>query len=169
MGRLLLPPEDECPEEPLVFLAGPIQGAADWQSEAIRLLHERDPDILVASPRRAGGIKGSFTPEMYREQVDWEHVRLRQALCGGVTLFWLAKEEQHYCDRAYAQTTRFELGEACGLSLLFPSKIVVGIEEGFSNARYIRHTLKEKYASVVLADSLEETCQEAVDLYRNEE
>jgi hypothetical protein len=37
-GALILPPQYVTVEGPLVFLAGPIQGAPDWQREAIALL-----------------------------------------------------------------------------------------------------------------------------------
>src|SRR5579884_2152272 len=53
---------------PVIFLAGPIQGTGDWQSEARRLIHARRPEVIVASPRRAY-LPGEFD---YGKQVDWE-------------------------------------------------------------------------------------------------
>lgn len=38
--------------EPLIFLAGPIRSAPNWQDTAIELLFAKRNDISVASPRR---------------------------------------------------------------------------------------------------------------------
>ncbi len=46
---LVLPPNDPEVTGPVIFLAGPIQGALDWQAEAIRQLGDR---AHVANPRR---------------------------------------------------------------------------------------------------------------------
>ncbi|MEO2088207.1 MAG: nucleoside 2-deoxyribosyltransferase domain-containing protein, partial [Gemmataceae bacterium] len=107
MSRVILPPHYPDPAGPVVFLAGPIQGAPPWQADAIRHLHELLPELHVANPRR-GYSPGEFD---YAAQVDWETHHLRRAAAGGVILFWLAKEHTHFCERAYAQTTRFELAE----------------------------------------------------------
>ena len=139
-------------------MAGRIQESEDWQAEAIRILKDI-PDILVASPRRPNiVIKGDLEGRDYSEQVDWEHYYLDLARRSGTTLFWLAKEKRHDCERAYAQTTRFELGEAMANHVLSGAKLVVGIEEGFTNARYIRHTLNKKAPSAILCKNLHETC-----------
>lgn len=143
---------------PVLFLAGPIQGAEDWQAKAIRILKDI-PDILIASPRRPNiKIKGDLAGRDYAEQVDWEHYYLDLSARRGVTLFWLAKEKHHDCERAYAQTTRFELGETMARHIYSGAKLVVGIGEGFTNARYIRHTLKKKAPTVIICKNLHETC-----------
>ncbi|MBI4854122.1 MAG: hypothetical protein HY819_20185 [Acidobacteria bacterium] len=77
-------------------------------------------------------------------------------------MFWLAKEITHTCDRAYAQTTRFELGEWKARYDQGKIKLVLGIEEGFSNSRYIRRRFSQDCPSVKICSSLEETCQEIV-------
>lgn len=60
---------------PVIFLAGPIQGAADWQSEAARIIKRLNRNVIVASPRR------DYKPEEfdYGGQVDWETFHLRRA------------------------------------------------------------------------------------------
>ena len=164
-GMLIQPPmQVEEPQNPLIFLAGPIQGAPDWQALAPHFIWAGDEYVNIASPRRPLKFEGKFSGRMYEEQVRWEHEYLRRAGERGVVLFWLAREAEHRCDRAYAQTTRFELGEACVLHATRGYKVVVGIEEGFSNARYIRMTLGAKYPNIPLADTLEETCFLAVNL-----
>src|SRR5262249_53460006 len=143
----------------LIFLAGPIQGAPDWQAEAIALLHHA-PGLTIANPRR-DRYDGA---NAYVEQVAWEHHHLQRAGDSGVALFWLAREAEHFCDRAYAQTTRFELGEAVTLHRWQGIKVVVGIDEGFSNARYLRYTLPRKAPNIPLRSTLREACEAALAL-----
>ncbi len=99
---------------------------------------------------------------MYNEQVDWETYYLRRAAKQGVVLFWLAKEFRHTCDRAYAQTTRFELGEWKVRHERDGTKLVVGIEQGFTNAKYIKRRLSQDCKDVPLCSTLEETCKSAI-------
>ena len=106
-GIVIEPPNYPEISGPLVFLAGPIQGAL-WQPEAITLIQKAAPKLHIASPRR-NYLPGEF---VYEAQVDWETNFLRKASKIGAILFWLAKEAYHQCDRCYAQTTRFELGES---------------------------------------------------------
>lgn len=144
----------------VVFLAGPIQGAANWQAEAIGLLGQLASHLHVANPRRAY-LTGEFD---YDAQVDWETHHLRRAAADGAVLFWLAREAVHACDRAYAQTTRFELAECKVRHERDRTRLVVGIEEGFTGARYIRRRLAQGYPAVPLCDTLEDTCRRAADL-----
>lgn len=53
MERITLqPPESIETSSPVISLAGPMQGAPDWQSTAADLIHDIDLAIVVASPRR---------------------------------------------------------------------------------------------------------------------
>jgi len=158
---------------PLIFLAGPIQGAPSWHDEAISILHEIDESICIASPCRRKvrideasipGASKEFTSEMYNEQVDWETHYLNRAAKDGVVLFWLAKETKHICTRAYAQTSRFELGEWKERSRWTNAKLVVGIQKGFTNERYIRRRLAQDCSDIQIADTLEATCMAAIQL-----
>lgn len=153
-------------DAPLIFLAGPIQGAPDWQLQARDLIRSLDADVHIASPRRLFRHEGDFTDAMYREQVAWEHHYLSHAAKYGVTLFWLANEERHYPDRAYAQTTRFELGEAMMRHHLLGARVVVGFDTAFSNAKYLRLTLMAKAPGIPLESTLEATCRKAVEIIR---
>lgn len=162
MGKTLIAPEYGDVPGPLIFLAGPIQGAADWQKRAIELLAPH-PGVNIASPRRPLSAE-DFSEADYNAQVDWEHHHLARAAENGAILFWLAKESVHDCGRAYAQTTRFELGEAVTLCRLRGAKVVIGIEEGFTNARYIRRTLAKKAPAIPMCSTLEEACEQALRL-----
>jgi len=130
-GKILQPPEYADLEGQLIFLAGPIQGSSDWHANAIEIISKISPEVNIASPRRYVGIKyvkGDFTPEMYNEQVDWETHYLNNAAKTGLVMFWLAKEFEHRCDRAYGQTSRFELGEWKVKHEKDKVKLVIGIE-----------------------------------------
>jgi hypothetical protein len=160
MPHVILPPHYPDPAGPLAFLAGPIQGAPLWQAEAIAYLHELMPELPVANPRRgyqAGDLE-------HAAQVDWETHHLRRAAADGVILFWLAKEESHRCDRAYAQTTRFELAEWKVRHERDGAKLVVGLDDGFTGARYIRRRFAQDCPGVPVCVSLRETCEAAVQL-----
>ena len=162
-GKIILPPNYETINGKLVFLAGPIQGAPDWQQEAIDYFKIRVPNLNVASPRRHIERKGEFSPEMYNEQVDWETHHLRRASQDGAIMFWLAREAQHDCGRAYAQTSRFELGEWKTRHERDGTKLVVGIAEGFTNRRYLMRRLSQDCPEVPVCSTLEETCRKIVE------
>jgi hypothetical protein len=176
-GRLFWAPAVVDITGPLIFLAGPIKGATRWQDDAVEYIWSLDDSIHIASPRRpmttltADKKHQKFTPEMFNEQVDWETKYLNRAAAmnldsseKGVVLFWLAKESVHLCERAYAQTTRFELAEWKEKYLEFGVMIAVGIEEGFSGAHYIRRRMLQDCPEIPIRDTLEETCRDAVAL-----
>jgi hypothetical protein len=144
----------------IVFLAGPIQGALDWQKEAVAIFDKLEAKITIANPRREY-LDGEF---VYEKQVDWETANLRAASEQGVILFWLAAEHTHNCDRAYAQTTRFELAEWKIRHERDGVKVVIGIDKGFSNGRYIRRRISQDCPDIRIQDSLEDTCKEAIRL-----
>jgi Nucleoside 2-deoxyribosyltransferase like len=156
---------------PTIFLAGPIQGAPLWQTTAIDIIseevHEKETvenqiEIAIASPRRQDNIKQTAKFD-YEGQVNWESRHLQIASENGTILFWLAKEVEHDCSRAYAQTTRFELGEWTTKKKMDNSiNIVVGIEPGFSGERYFRLRLKD--SQIPIFDTLEETCEHALQM-----
>lgn len=166
MGQIICSPAYlEKIEAPVIFLAGPIQGAHSWQEEAIEIIHSLDSNICIANPRRQNiEIKGDFTTGMYNEQVDWETFHLRKAGENGCVMFWLAKESSHDCSRAYAQTTRFELAEWKARHEFLKANLVIGIEDGFTGAKYIRRRFMQDCPEVPICDSLEETCEQAVRL-----
>lgn len=159
-GLLILPAYYPPVTGPLVFLAGPIQGAPDWQAIAADTLRAIAPDLHIASPRREY-LPGTFD---YAAQVDWETHHLRRATADGVILFWLNREERHRCDRAYAQTTRFELAEWKVRHERDGVKLVVGIDDGFTGAKYIRRRLELDCPGVPVCDTLEDTCRRVVAL-----
>ncbi|MCU0447764.1 MAG: nucleoside 2-deoxyribosyltransferase domain-containing protein [Microscillaceae bacterium] len=159
-GIVLLPPDYQAFTGKLVFLAGPIQGAPDWQADAIKVLQNLAPTLNIASPRKVY-LDKTF---QYAQQVDWETYHLRKAAETGAIMFWLAQEAQHFPERAYAQTSRFELGEWKAKSEAGDCQLIIGIEKGFSNERYIRHRLAQDCPQVPICDSLVATCEATLRL-----
>ena len=151
-GGVLLPPQNPVVSGPVVFLAGPIQGAVDWQLAATEYLR-KDPrlsHVHVASPRGPALCDDLH----YEAQVNWESKWLQRASIFGAILFWLAKESEHFCHRAYAQTSRWELSE-WKERLRYPhAPLFVGIEEGFSGERYARLRLKQDLPQLQVHTSL---------------
>lgn len=163
-STVLYPPNlIEIKTTPIVFLAGPIVGAPDWQSHAIEYLQSACKDILIACPKVERIDDPSFS---FAKQVEWETYYLHQAACHGVILFWLAKENEHFCHRSYAQTSRFELGEWFARASFDNTEIIIGIEPGFSGADYIRHRLTARHHHI--SESLEEVCQRTIECYRRQ-
>lgn len=158
-SNIIFAPTFEATNTPIIFLAGPIQGAENWQLEAARLIHAQNPEVIIASPRRQIMPDPTFN---YDEQVKWESEYLRRAGESGVILFWLAKEKEKIEGRQYAQTTRHEIAEWMVKHQIFGSKITVGIEEGFVGDRYIRHRLASDCPDITIHNNLSELCQDSV-------
>ena len=147
---------------PVIFLAGPIQGAPDWQTQASKIIKAKRRNLIIASPRKEY-LPGDFD---YGEQVDWETFHLRRAGQNGAVMFWLPKESHKLNGRAYAQTSRIELGEWKVRHERDGAKLVVGIEPGFSGERYIRRRFSQDCPEVPILNNLEETCLTTIDLIR---
>lgn len=157
---VLQPPEVVDVEGDVVFLGGPIQGAPDWQSEAIDIIHGLDSGLVVASPRKNYPV-GTF---VYENQVDWETHFLNRAARHGVIMFWLAGQVSETPGRAYGQTSRFELGEWKQEYQNGDVNLVLGLEEGYGNAKYIRRRFGQDCPDVPILDSLHETCKKTVEI-----
>lgn len=163
MGDVFYPPFIGArPVRPLVFLAGPIQGAPQWQSEAIKYFQDHVPDVDVASPRRPEDST-KLDDAGKHAQAEWEFAYLRTAVVRGVVLFWCPKEVASIPGRAYAQTTRMELGEHLAYlrSGTIYNGVAVGIEPGFTGEWYIKKWISAKTPVVVVQSSLVDTCRQA--------
>lgn len=167
-GQVLLPPQTALVTGPTVFLAGPIQGTDDWQSEVITT-YRQDPEmahVTVANPRSVSKVdlkagKTTGGDFHYEGQVDWESLWLRRSADFGVILFWLAPETDHVCHRAFAQTTRWELSEWKERLKHKGAPLVVGIHPKFPGARYMRLRLKQDLPHLLVHDTLEDTMTKA--------
>lgn len=144
----------------MIFLAGPIQGAVDWQKEAHQVISKLNPNITVVSPRR----QDFEEKHDFDVQVDWETYYLNQTGQSGVILFWLAKENNHVSGRSYAQTTRWELATWKERHKTQGAKVVVGIEDGFTGERYIRRMMSKENPDIPIYRTLRQTCRAALEL-----
>lgn len=113
--------------------------------------------LNIASPR------GDYSNRKfdYNTQVDWESHYLNEAARTGAILFWLAKEKEHICDRAFAQTTRFELAEwVTKYGQDKNLRLSVGIEPGFSGERYLRRRIGQDHPEIKIYSTLDDVCRE---------
>lgn len=147
-----------------IYLFGPIQGAEDWQSDAIKILHGLDSELHLISPRRTNEGKSEYSHEKKMEQISWERAHLEKTWERGVSMFWLPKEFEKIERRDYAQTSRLELGESKVRHKINRSKLVIGIEPRFPGENYIRRIFSDDCPDVRIYDNLEETCEEAAKL-----
>lgn len=157
---VIQPPDIVRTPLPVVFLAGPIQGARDWQADAIRALSVSELGFFIENPRK-DYERGTFN---YYKQVAWERKYLTRAANEGVALFWLEQQAHETPGRAYRQTTRFELGRVFErLSHVYGTQLVLGMNgTGFGNERYIRYNFLEDQPEVKIHGSLEATCEAAL-------
>jgi hypothetical protein len=148
-------------------MAGPIQGAPDWQAEGLevaRSLWKQKQTLHVVNPRWAA------QPEEFikNDQITWEKKYLRRASLLGGLVFYLASESHdapapNKPGRAYAQTTRQEFGRAAGWKDYEPGVIIcLGMEDGYiGNEDYYRHTAEE--LSIAIHDNIRDTVTEALE------
>lgn len=159
-------PIETQPDDTLIFLAGPIQGAQNWQAKAVDYINRTVTDDLhLANPRR-DYLEGTFD---YEQQTSWEDTGRWRAARRGAVVFWLAAQDfslPYEDGRAYGQTTRFEFGEATGwLKYHRSTRIILGIEPGYAGSeRYYRHQAKRFQLPVY--STLEETLDQAVFISR---
>jgi hypothetical protein len=150
--------------EPIGFLGGPIQGAPDWQNNAIEIFQtipSTIDTIHLANPRRSNAEKGDFN---YAEQVSWEKRHLTKAREHGVIIFWFAAQDHtlpYEIGRAYAQTSRIELGRTLGWRDYTGVDIVMGIEDGYKGSEKYFVTCAEEHKIPLFTD-LGEVCLKAV-------
>lgn len=159
------PTMTEIPDnKPLVFLAGPIQGAPLWQPRATDIIDSlitTDNDVYVANPRRAE-LDENF---VYADQVAWEKAHLRRAAKHGAIIFWFAAQDptQPYeAGRAYAQTSRIEFGRVLGWRDYNPDvQLALGVEPGYVGSHnYFKSCAIEQ--KLPLFTTIEDTCIEVV-------
>ena len=133
-----------------VFLAGPVRGADDWQSEAHTKLEYMckstiKKKILCFSPRCLEARIGMD------KQVEWETKWLQYCDKHGVIMFWIPCAKERFMD--YSNTTRFQLGEWLAKRSSEYS-VVVGIAELMSGHDYVQL----RYPTLPIKRTLSDTC-----------
>jgi len=171
MGRLIIPKTYVSEiNRPLVFLAGPIINAPNWQEDAIELLFSRDPNLVVASPRFR--VSDRVSPYLLEGQEGhfpraraWERHYLDIASKTGAVLFWLPGEGERSMDKVYGAMTRVELGQWMTNYLHDNSiRLCIGSDGNFPELSPIRYDLSLDAPNKIIFSSLEDTCNEAVRL-----
>ena len=139
-------------EGPLFFLAGPVMGGGDWQSECCLLIGKRCPQCYVAIPNYYPPehkmmqfvVKGEMC--VFGRQLIWERNYLDLAAKQGCLLFWLPCESliaPRSDGDPYATDTRREIGEWLGHLMHDCSlRVVIGMEANFPRAENIRECFK---------------------------
>ncbi len=150
-------PQKDYSDKKIVFLAGPIKGAPDWQSKAVKDLS--DLDIYVANPRRENVM--NFNLDL---QIDWESTFLALA---DVIMFWIPLKDSDIAGRDYAQTSRFELAEWMAKTHYNHTRkqVIVGIDDAFFGKSYIVKRLETE--NVLTYNSYAETLAKVRSLLKN--
>jgi hypothetical protein len=163
---------------PLFFLAGPIQGGADWQATCSEMLADRIPDCTIASPRNLDWTHRLFKFRMngpedtFERQTDWERHYLRQAARiarAGCIIFWLPCEsltEPRADGSPYARDTYGELGEwRTHLENNRNVRVAIGAEADFPGLSVLKRNFQLTLGlDYPIYTSLEETVCAAVSL-----
>lgn len=159
--------------KPLVFLAGPIQGAPDWQTAAINIIAKEKctsqpgTNLHIANPRREY-FDDTFN---YDKQVGWERAGIKRAAKNGAVIFWFAAQDKslpYEAGREYAKTTRKEFLWVQGKMDENPFiNVTVGKEPGYIETdRYFDYCLKE--TKLPVHETLAEVCFHALHLIAKE-
>ncbi len=171
MGNLIIPKSyvQEL-KFPLIFLAGPIRSAPNWQDEAIDFLFLYEPNLIIASPRR--GVRDNIAPYIimgdenyFPRQRAWERHYLDIASKTGAILFWLPGDAEHDCQKVYGAMTRVEIGQwMTSYKNNNSVRFCVGSDGKFPELHTIEYDLKLDAPTHEIRKTLEETCIEAVQL-----
>ena len=170
MGGVIIPKTFVVADRSLIFLAGPIRGAPEWQEEAIDFIMSKKPETYVASPRREvrGNVSRYVLSGMdnhFLRQREWERYYLDVASQNGSIMFWLPGEENHSCSKSYGAMTRLELGQWMTNYRKDNSlRVVFGSDGKFSEIDTIKYDLSLDAPNKVIYPTLEETCSAALDL-----
>ena len=167
----------------LIFLIGPIQGAADWQGDAATIIGKKAPGIVIASPRSGmwePGLAKSEKARLFNIQREWEWDHIELAIEEGCALVYLDQEAEYIPGRSFAQTSRIEFSlilgwltggkgspfrpfKGQGVTAPPVRRIVFGAHPKFSGRRYLADLLESH--RFVLHGTLDATCEAAIKMY----
>ena len=160
-------------DSPLIFLAGPINGAPAWHEKAIDLIDKATGSLIyIASPKREKEYNKDYSKILaktdniisFEDQLTWERYYLSVAANNGAIMFWLPVAETHDCYRTYARDTRGELGEWRGMMQYSSPNIVIGAEEKFDGLKIIKKNYLAVNPEMKFYSNLEDTVKAAVEL-----
>ncbi len=137
------------------FLAGPMNGAPSWQSQAPKVAAKVGiENLTLLNPRK----NDRFVTETY--QVNWETFGLR--MCD-VILFWIPPQAREMSPhRVYAITTRMEMAE----NLARGHKVIIGIDPECRKLTGISHLIRmAKYYGVDKVHTSLEDCMKELKVW----
>ena len=160
-------------QTPLIFLAGPIRGAPNWQDEAAEIIFSREPNLDVISPRRGVNDKilkylANGRNDFFPRQRAWERHYLDLSKRKGCVMFWLPGEIEHNCEKSYGAMTRLELGQLMtDYRHDNSTRFCVGSDGNFSELDTIVYDLALDAPDKRISPTLEETCTEAIKIAKS--
>jgi len=178
-GKIILPnTKISNLKAPLIFLAGPIKGAGNWQNRAIEILQSLNPTTYIASPNMQ--VQSNHLENQARSnelnfqyQLDWERYYLKKASETGAIMFWLPTQieampisKKSGFPTVYARDTRPETS-GWGWKLLETNsnaRVIIRGEEGFDGYDVIKRNFLAIKPNTTFHSTLEQTCQEAIKL-----
>ncbi len=169
MGGLIIPKYYvDVSDSPVIFLAGPIACAPNWQDLAVEIIYSHNLNLFVVSPRH--GIREPIakyaaqgSEEKFHRQRAWERHYLQIAGEKGAILFWLPEQEKHECDKVYGAMTRIELGQwMTNYKINKSIGLCIGSDMKFPGLDTIKYDLSLDAPDKEIKSGLEETCMEAL-------
>jgi len=156
--------------KPVIFLAGPVRSAPNWQDVAIQYLFSQNPNLIIVSPRR--GIRKKIAPYIFKgnntyfsRQREWERHYLDIASKKGCILFWLPEEQKHDCKKVYGAMTRIEIGQWITNYRYNPSvRFCIGSDNKFPEMHTITYDLTIDAPDKKIFPFLKKTCLEALKI-----
>lgn len=171
MAKIITPKDFvQIEDSPLIFLAGPIQGAPNWHDKAMSYLFSKENNLYIASPKRIVGPNlskyvVSGNKDFFPRQRAWERFYLDLASMNGSIMFWLPGEENHNCGKVYGAMTRLELGQwMTKYSFDMKTRFCIGSDGNFPELKTIKYDLSLDAPGKEIFSSLEEVCDEAISL-----
>lgn len=150
---------------PLIYLGGIEHKTLNWQERAIELLGASDKQIYIANPSRVLPTKDT---EEWAIQVEWEIYHQRVASSIGAVMFWLEDNEHsnYNIDKDIFNIAEWQL------HLRYRAKIdpnrslkfVLGIDNEFDGAQYIKYRLSQDMPDFHIFSSLSDTCDATIKL-----
>ncbi len=161
---------------PLLFLAGPIRGGGDWQSQMADQILSQAPSAHIACPSRWDSehrLVRHFNQPFSRasnRQLVWERHYLKQAglepHVPGCIIFWLALESAinpHPGPEPYAMDTRRELGKFTAFAEMMKVRMVVGGNRNFHGLDVILFELRAAFGSqVMFCENMEDAAKYSI-------
>jgi hypothetical protein len=143
--RYIEAPQEYDGDETVVFLAGSVTDAENWQSRVAQLL--RHVNVTLLNPRRGDFPVGDALAA--ERQIEWEHRYLRRA---ELVAFWFSAHS--LCPIAL-----FELGACCAERV----PLVVATDQNYERRRDVISQLQLRRPEVTVVQSLESLAQHVTE------